>query len=235
MVPSHKPSGFSRTPVRLREVQLHVGLIGLDEAQRRRADNAAFSLTEAIRLWLKERSIAAPFHKLLVLVQHDDAGAKSSAGVRVTLGVCQARVSVARTALLTAPDDVRCMLRTLIDALDRVAESADWRSPELETFAHKLYTGRPPYVHVFKGLVKYDPVRKITCSPFVSLEPGRTKIGVYVEGHDGSRRDRILMDKRAPIAFDDDFPLAGANIIGSELVLSDRAGKTLAKVDLNDR
>ncbi len=227
-----RPRRLGKTPVRLREAQIYVGPTGLTEPQRMRAEHASFAVAETMRLWLKEHNVDAPFRKLLVLIHGEQTHASTIGQVTVTLGVCQVRVGVAPDALRTGTDDLRWIVRCVMNALSFVQQNAEWSSPLLEVFVRQLYLSRGPFVHFFPSLVRRHVALQTTCSPWISFELGRTRIGVDVVSTGAQARNIVLIDKLGPLSVDQDFPVADAVLRGPSYLLLDAKHHELAAIPL---
>lgn len=191
-----------------------------------RIGQALFTTFEAVRLWLRERSVQAPFRKLVVGFEHRRPSVQHGHVMNV-LGICQVKEAVDTAVLLERAADHRWVLDSVAHALGCVARETGWRCEELEDFIGLLSNRPLPLVHFFGRLARVDRPSGIRCVPWLSVRPGETRIGVRI-----GERDIEILSKPEPIYLEDDFPMVTSAIRGREFVLLDSAGKTLASVSI---
>lgn len=232
-MPTRRTSSISKTPVRLYGIQIYVSAGSLEPGQQARVDQACSTLGEIFRLWLREHSVEAPFRKMLVHVRSEESQASSPSSVSTTLGVCTIRIALRRELILADTKDLRWLLRPLLDALSSAQQEHVFHSVELNSFARHLAQAEPPHTHVFRQLIRRDPLAKITCTTWISFDVDRTRIGVLLEPDDEPSREVILVEKTGALVLDDEFPIADVQVRGPNLIFTDRHNRRLAQVALS--
>ncbi|MBN9166768.1 MAG: hypothetical protein J0I07_37895 [Myxococcales bacterium] len=75
--------------MRLVDFHISVGPAGLTADQRKAINERLFPIYEAIRLWLRERKVTAPFRKILVSLSDRRVSERWHATATVALGICE--------------------------------------------------------------------------------------------------------------------------------------------------
>ena len=217
-----------RKLVRIVEFQIGLGSTKLALDEQRSVNMALFSTFEPIVLWLRERTIRAPFKKIAISLA-DEAAARWHGNVSNAIGICQVTEAVPVSTIRQGTGDHRWVLGIVDHALGCVARSTGWRSDELESFIKDVSERPLPLVHVFEGLAQVDKASGVKCVPWLSSRPGETQIGVRV-----GEREVTVVSEPEPIYLEDSFPMAKSAIRGREYVLLDKAGKVLASVAIDN-
>jgi hypothetical protein len=213
---------------RLLDFQVFARASGLVEGEQRPINEALFSTFEPVRLWLRERVILAPFGKIAISLADEASSARWHGNVSSAIGICQVTEAVDLPTMRKKAGDHRWVLAIVAHALACVAESAGWRSPELEGFVEATSDAPLPLVHHFDGLAQVDTASGFKCVPWLSTRPGETRIGVRLGG-----RDVTLRSEPGPLYLEDTFPVAKSAIRGRDFLLLDKSGQTLATVPID--
>ncbi len=214
--------------VRLVDFQIFARASGLAEGEQKLLNEALFSTFEPVRLWLKERVIKAPFKKIAISLADETSSARWHGHVTNATGICQVTEAVQLAEMRQGAGNHRWVLAIVERALAHVARSTGWRSEELERFVNDAAEKTLPLVHVFEGLAQLEKASGVKCVPWFSTRPGETQIGVRV-----GERDVTVVSTPGPLYLEDSFPVAKASIRAGRYVLLDKAGKTLASVEID--
>lgn len=213
---------------RLVDFQVYARPSGLAEGEQKPLNEALFSTSEPVRLWLKERVIEAPFKKIAIALADEASAARRHGNVSNAIGICQVTEAVDLSTLRRSAGDHRWVLGVVVHALRCVAQSTGWRLNGLESFIAVASQETLPLVHFFEGLAQIDRVADLKCVPWLSTRPGETQIGVRL-----GERDVTILAKPGPLYLEDSFPVAKSAIRGREYVLLDKVGKTLASTSID--
>ena len=192
-----------------------------------------FSIYEPVRLWLKERTVKAPFGKIVVSLSDDTIFAPWHGHVTNVFGICEVTEAVDVPTLRKNIGDHAWVFGHVLHALECVARHTEWRSSELEDFITMLSQQALPFVHFFERLTRVARIPGVKCTPWFSTRPGENKIGVRLVSKDGAERDVTVLSQPDSLWLEDSFPLAKSAIRGQAFVLLDKAGKVLASVPLD--
>jgi hypothetical protein len=213
---------------RLQDFQVFCGAAFADE--QRSLNESLFATYEPVRLWVKERTLSAPFRKLLVSLRDQETSRQWHGQVAMAAGVCEITESVSLAELREHAGNHKWVLGIVDHALRCVAETSSWRSDELEQALSEMRAKNRPLVHFFRDLALKDPSSGITCQPWLEFQPGITRLGVNLT--DGTQRDVTVITKSGPMFLEDDFPIDRAAIRSGSYLLLDKAGHSLASVPL---
>ena len=219
--------------VRVRDFQVFARAPGLAEGEQRAFNEILFSIYEPVRLWLKERTVKAPFCKIVVSLSDATISAPWHGHVANAIGICQVTEAVDVLTLRQNIGDHAWVFGRVFHALECVAQHTDWRSSELEDFITTLSQQALPFVHLFERLTRVDRITGVKCTPWFSTRPGENKIGVRLGSKDGAERDVTVLSQPESLWLEDSFPLAKSAVRGQAFVLLDKAGKVLASVPLD--
>jgi hypothetical protein len=122
--------------VRLIDFQIGVGASNLDMNAQRVTNLALFSSYEPVRLWLRESHVTAPFRKLVVALSDRSTHGRWHGAVSNVAGVCEVIQAVDTASLPSRAVDHRWALGVALHAVEQVANSIGWRSPDLVEFVH---------------------------------------------------------------------------------------------------
>ena len=219
--------------VRFRDFQVLVHAPYLAEEEET-FNEILFSIYEPVRLWLKERTVKAPFCKIVVSLSDDAISAPWHGHVTNAFGICEVTEAVDVPTLRQNVGDHAWVFGLVRHALECVARRTDWRSCELEDFITTLSQKALPFVHFFERLTRVDRITGVKCTPWFSIRPGENKIGVRLVSKDSIERDVTVLSQPGSLFLEDSFPLAKSAIRGQEFVLLDKAGKVLASVPIDN-
>ena len=142
--------------------------------------------------------------------------------------------AVSVSELRTGAGDHRWVLGVVEHALACVARHTGWESEELSSLIASMVTKTLPLVHFFNGLSQVDGTSGLECVPWLSCEPGDTRLGgAYVKARDGAERSVTVLREAGSLYLEDTFPVAGSTISNGEFVLVDKTGRALARVPLH--
>ena len=218
--------------VRFRDFQVFARATGLAEGEQRAFNKTLFSIYEPVRLWLKERTVKAPFCKIVVSLSDAAISAPWHGNVTNAVGICEVTEAVDVPTLRQNIGDHAWVFGRVLHALECVARHTDWSSSELEDFITTLSQQALPFVHFFERHTRVARITGVKCTPWFSTRPGENKIGVRLVSKDGAERDVTVLSQPESLWLEDSFPLAKTAIRGVEFVLLDKAGKILASVPI---
>lgn len=219
--------------VRLKDFQICGGPMGnMDE--ERAVNIALFSSYEPVRLWLKERTVKAPFGKIVVSLSDERIFAPWHGHVMNAIGICQVTEAVNLPTLRQNIGDHSWVLGLVLHALGCVARRTEWRSSELEDFIATLSERTLPFVHFFDRFERVDKKTGVKCVPWFSIRPGENKIGLRMTVNDSTQRDVTVFSQPGNLYMEDSFPLAKTVIRASEFMFLDKTGKVLASVPIHE-
>jgi hypothetical protein len=213
--------------VRVVDFQAYAKPTGLASDQQRSINEALFATYEPVRLWLKEREIKAPFRKLVITLADEATFARWHGKVSNAAEICEVTEAIDLTTLVQKASDHRWVFGLIEHALGCVARSTGWHSDELQGFIKAASERKLPLVHFFEGLGQVEKVSGLKCFPWLSVQPGETRIGVRI-----GERDVTILSRPGPLYLEDSFPVTKSLIRGGEYVLLDQAGNVLASVPI---
>ncbi|HEY6562382.1 MAG TPA: hypothetical protein VI072_34175 [Polyangiaceae bacterium] len=202
------------------------------DSDRRRINHALFTSYEPVRLWLKEHNERAPFQKIVVSLDDKATAGPWQGNVANSGGVCEITEVVDIPTLESRAVDHRWVLGVVQHALGCVSRCVGWQSHELNAAIETLSNKPLPLLHLFRRLARIHEPTGANCVPWLSTQPGETRVGVRLTRPGEPEFDVTVISEAGPLFMEDSFPLAKTAFRGSNFVLLDRSGKVLHAVAL---
>lgn len=224
--------------MRLVDFQVSFGVAaGGPSTGTRTADQAAFPIYEAIRLWLKERKVEAPFRTIVVSVT-DVVWAEKMHGpnwgelrrASSVLSICEVYVIVANPIEKGCAGDPRWLGDLVLDGLRRIDEELSWRNGELDEQVDRVARARPPCAHRFAKLHRKH--RGTACDLWFIAEAGRSQVKARFTLSGGHVEEVVLAEAHEPLYLEDDFPVRSVVVKDGVYIPRDREKRELAHVPI---
>lgn len=215
--------------MRLVDFQVSVRPAGLSMNQQKEINEWLFPVYEAVRLWLKEQKVLAPFKKIVVSLADRRVSEQWHGKAMVALGICEVTEAVGIDDLTRYRGEHGWTCQRILDALEHVASTVGWNCQDLVSLVHQIATQRPPCFHRFPGLSKRDKTGLI-CDVILEADVGATAVKVQFTD-DRSQTTHVMVTSRpGPLFIEDDFPVMTTKIDNGTFVLLGRGKQVLAQV-----
>jgi hypothetical protein len=219
--------------MRLTDFQVSVRPAGLSLEQQKAINEGMFPVYEALRLWLMEQKVVAPFKKLVVSLADSHLSEQWHGKPMVALGICEVTEAVAIEDLIRWRGVHHWTCRRVLDALDHVAAAIGWHCEDLVSFVRQVATQSPPCSHRFPGLSKHDK-SGLACDVLLEADVGTTTVKVQFSGHKRPTTQVVVASRPGPLFIEDDFPMATTKIDNGQFVVFGKGKNVLAQVKIPD-
>lgn len=192
-----------------------------------------FPFSEAIRLWLQEQPLDAPFGKIAVELQSDggDDALRHRTAV-CALGVCEAYVAVSPDELKCSAGDYLWLSQKVSVALDGIERSLSWSSASLARRVAEVGTSEPVCDFELARLRRVDRSSGVTCMTRFRATRERTSVVVEFVRNGSASTYVELLASNEPFTLDDEFPARSAKTAGGRYSLMDRNRKVLGEAPI---
>jgi hypothetical protein len=217
--------------MRLVDFQVSARPAGLSLDQQKAVNEGVFPVYEALRLWLKERRIAAPFKKVLVSLADRRTSEKWHGNVMTALGVCEVTEAVQVEDLLQNRGQHGWTCSRILDALAHISSGAGWQNEELTSLVQDLSRRKPPCSHHFSGLSKREK-NGLLCEVVLEADVDTTQVKVQFSAGGQPIGEVVVASRPGPLFMEDDFPVTAARIEHGHFLLVAKDKTILARVPL---
>ncbi len=192
------------------------------------ANHSLFPVYEAVRLWLKDRKLEAPFKKIVVTLKDQQHSKQWHGKTTVALGICEVTEGVDFGELLARHRDVTWTVSLTCQGLDHIAAATGWKDDSLRSWAASIATTRPPCAHRFSKLHRSH--RGTACDCWFEADVDHSAVRVRCTLPGGKVQEATVGEKAGPLFLEDDFPVAKSRFDAGAYVLLDRHDRELARV-----
>lgn len=203
---------------------------GASSADMKAANEALFPFYEAVRLWLKDRSVAAPFRKIVVTLRDAAAPYGGVSGRATAARICEVPEDVEGLLSKALAGSYQWLEDIVLAGLDHIETSLGWSSEELKAKVRMMAGSGPPWEHRFSKLGKV--YRGVRCDLWFSAKPGRSVVEARFTSKDGGVERMAVAERPGPLFLEDDFPVAKAAVVGGDYILRSRDGGELARLNV---
>ncbi|EMO00169.1 hypothetical protein LEP1GSC112_1769 [Leptospira interrogans serovar Pomona str. UT364] len=216
--------------MRLIDFQIHVRPAGLAQIEQKSCNEALFPVFEAIRLWLRERNISAPFRKIVVSIADYSVAQEWHGDVSVALSICEVTEACDINQVHLKVHDYIWVSTLVLEALEHIRLETGWDNVELRNILGHIGTQSPPCAHLFGKLRKIDRKTGIVCDVWLVAAYKSTSVMTRFSYEGKQIGEIILVHKPGPLYIEDDLPVATTAIVKHSFVLLDRNRQPLASV-----
>lgn len=219
--------------MRLVDFQVSVRPSGLSLEQQKAVNEGVFPVYEALRLWLKEQKVVAPFKKVLVSLSDRRTSEKWHGKVMLALGICEVTEAVSLEELLQNQGQHGWTCLRILDALNHISSEAGWRNEDLVSLVQQVSLRKPPCSHHFSKLGKQHK-NGVLCEVVLEADVGATGVKVQFSAEGQKISEIVVASRPGPLFMEDDFPVVATRIDGEHFVLLAKDKTVLAWVPLPD-
>ncbi|EKQ84260.1 hypothetical protein [Leptospira kirschneri] len=216
--------------MRLIDFQIYVRPAGLAQIEQKSCNEALFPVFEAIRLWLRERNVSAPFRKIAVSIADHSIAQEWHGDVSVALNVCEVTEACDIRLVRLKVHDYLWVSNLVLEALEHIRLETGWDNVELRDVLGHIGTQSPPCAHLFDKLRKIDRKTGIVCDVWLVAVYKSTSVMTRFSYEGKQIGEIIVAHKPGPLYIEDDLPVAATAIVKRSFVLLDRNRQPLASV-----
>lgn len=217
--------------MRLVDLQVSARPAGLSLDQQKAVDESVFPVYEALRLWLKEQRIVAPFKKVLVSLADRRASEKWHGKVMMALGICEVTEAIPLDDLLQNRGQHSWTCSRILDALGHISSQTGWQNKDLTSLVQRLSLRTPPCSHHFSGFSKREK-SGVLCEVVLEADVGITEVKVQFSLEGQTIDEAVVASRPGPLFMEDDFPVAATRIEGGHFLLVAKDRTVLARVPI---
>jgi len=182
-------------------------IVSAERPGARRLNRALFTAYEPIRLWLRDRSVEAPFRKTLIDLSDDPREEPWHGQATVALGICEVAEVVPSGELGAHVEDHRWVFARVLDGLEHVRENTGWNDIDLVEHVNHLQAGPPVLMHRLEALSKVDRRTGAQCEVWYRAAVGDCAVLARVTMPNRSPHTTVLASMPGPLYLEDEFPV----------------------------
>jgi hypothetical protein len=201
--------------------------------QEKTLNGGLFPVYEAVRLWLKERMIVAPFRKIVISLEDHLLAAKRHGSLTVALGICKVTEAVCAEDFLSRHGDHTWTCHRVLDGLEHISSGLGWRCEELVSHVQQISGKAPPCSHRFARLCRLAR-NGVACEVLLEADVGTSIVKVRFSAHGRVAIEVVVASRPGPLWVEDDYPVAAARIDKGHFLLLAKDRSVLARVAIPD-